>query len=226
MKQTKEEFESNVMAFKEKMSNYYKENEKGKAFVCDGIIDVGSYFDETYKILWILKEAYSGSGDKGYLHDLKLYRSEGEKKDSPNTWNPIAYISYSVINNFNDLAGENIKNNKEINRVFKKIAIINVQKTEAGTRSKSSEIQRAYKCHLEIIKEQIETYNPSIIINCSGIKDFAADLDFTNSIGFGHFSKKNKIIINTYHPQQVRIKQAVYINKVIQRIKEWYYHSI
>lgn len=219
MEMTIDEFKVAVEKLEKKMDEYYKRTMGNKIFVCDGIVDADSYFNSfPYKILWILKEPYSGAGN--YLNSIKVERAESNKRDSPNTWNPIAYVSYSILNSFKDLSKESIKTNKEINRIFKKIAIINVQKTEAGTQSKTTEIQNAYNNHKEIIKEQIELYEPAIIINCSGIKNFAEDLGYNFPIEGGHFGKGDKIIVNTYHPQQKRIKQKDYIDKIIQRVKQ------
>lgn len=231
MEQSIEDFTEKIKALDLKIEEYYKSKGilKGN-FICDGIINIEKYFNSKLKILWILKEPYSGSG-RQMIDDLNLRRAEGEKKDSHTTWHPIIYISHCITNNFCEYSElKRISADKSICKVLKEIAFINVQKTpeQERTNPKSSrtipkDISNAYIKHKDILLEQISVYNPDIIIGASTLPLFVKDLDLRkeNELKF-HWTKNNKLFINTYHPAQVVLKKDDYIERVIKISKHWF----
>jgi hypothetical protein len=231
MKQNIKDFKESLLELDLTIKNHYisKGISEGD-FIYDGIIDIEEYYSSSIKILWILKEPYSGS-KRSMLDDLKFNRAEGNKKDSHTTWHPIIYISHCIINNFCDYSSiKKIKEDKRISNVLKKIAFINVQKTPEkertnpkSKRTNPKDISEAYKKHKEILHTQINVYNPDIIIGASTLPLFINDLGLKDEDKIKlHWTKNNKLYINTYHPAQLVLKPDDYITRIISISKFWF----
>jgi hypothetical protein len=202
--------------------HYEKLNIPEENFVCDGVINTGEYFASPLKILWILKEPYTGAG-KTMVEDLNTNRADGNKKDSQTTWHPIIYISHGITNNFEQYNSmKKIQEDKSISKVLRKIAFINVQKTPAKTRTNPKDITEAYQINKEILHRQINVINPDIIIGANTLHLFVNDFGLKDEHKIKHhWTKNNKLYIKTYHPGQTILKRDDYINRVINIAKYW-----
>lgn len=194
--------------------------------VCDGIVKEKEYSQSKFKILWILKEPHDKEGG-----DWDMKKFIGDKKELmsyPNwkrTFNPIIYVTFSILNNFmvyDDMY--NIPDKPEMIDILRNIAFINLKKIPGETVSQHHVIKEAYEKYKDIILQQIETYNPEIII-CGGTmsfiaKDLGVDGKLIDQDSIKYFSTSDKIYIDALHPNQ-RGCQEDYCNDIINAAKIW-----
>ncbi|MGV4413584.1 uracil-DNA glycosylase family protein [Chryseobacterium sp. T1] len=209
-------FKKNIDFLDSQISKYYNDKKEiNRKLINDGIVDLVEYYNSKTKIMWILKEPRdeenSTGGGWSLVDNLITERSQGSKRDSPQTFRPIIFTSYALLNNikkFEDLDKGKIYT--EYCKSLKNIAYINIQKLPAKAFSKNIEIEKAYEIDKDILLNQITHINPDLIICTAGgniYKKLLTDLpeDFI-------FQKK---IINCYHPSQRLIKQETYINEIL-----------
>jgi len=226
-------FSETVSILDEKIKSYYKQFElDGKKPIGDGIINTAEYYNSPIKILWILKEPYDldNDGEGGWsmnelLNDEKNLNTLGGLKT---TWYPIIYTSYAILNGFkkyDDL--EFIDKDLTMLNVLKKVAIINVQKFAANTSTNNNDITAAYKEHSKILLEQINTYNPHIIIGANTLSNFIDDLNLKEYYKYDEYDywiKDNKLYINAGHPAVrggYESKEA-YVDDIVRIAKRFY----
>ena len=226
------EFTNSVKKIDAKVERYYLslDTEKRK-IISDGIVEKKQYFDSPIKILWILKEPYDleNNGDDTWpLNDFLNNENELQKLGGfKTTWYPIIYTSYAILNGFlkyEDMSF--IDDDLDMLNIFKKIAVINVQKFPAKTTTKNSEITAAYKTHSKILLEQIATYNPNIIIGGNTMLNFVEDLglkDFKYYDEYDYWIKANQLFIHAAHPAfrgNDEAKEA-YVNDIVRISKNF-----
>jgi hypothetical protein len=75
----------------------------------------------------------------------------------------------------------------------------------------------------KLLVRQIEVYSPHIVIGGSTLHLLKNDLGITDdhNLDFGHFQKDGKLFLDTYHPAQLRKKTAWYVDKIMERAKQW-----
>ncbi len=197
-----------------------------RGLIRDGIVNIDEYYNSQIKIMWVLKEPYDieGNGFWSMQEGLNGDRARGEKADSQSTWHPIIYSTYGILNNYTRLEKiPVIGKQKGISGVLRQIAYINVQKLPAKTRTNDTALKIAYDENKGILIKQINTYKPDIIIGGRTLHLFKKDLNINDAdlLEAGHFTKENRIYINTLHPAQTKIKRAEYVNKIIERAEQW-----
>lgn len=116
----------------EQLKSLEKEIELFGKTMVDGAIDNEEYFKSKYKIAWFLKESYSDKEEseyyRSYFESDDLYEDWFKNVAIP-TWHPIIYISYSILNGFKNWQElEYIRENPDMCKVIKNIAIINANK--------------------------------------------------------------------------------------------------
>lgn len=203
----------------------------GKKPILDGIVNLEEYFKSGIKILWILKEPYDKNDEGAYEWYLNKLLNDTSKVPTlgglKTTWYPIVYTSYAILNGFqfyNDL--EYIDKDPTMLEIFKKIAVINVQKFPARTTSNNREISAAYKAHSHILLEQIKTYNPDIVIGGNTMGNFIEDLGLNNkNKGYDEYDywfKEKKLYIHAGHPAVRRGYEAkeAYVNDIVRIAKK------
>jgi hypothetical protein len=201
--------------------HYAKMGIKESGYVNDGAINREEYFNSQIKILWILKEPYSGQENE-MLNDLNEMRAAGKKTDSQSTWHPLIYISHGILNGFiNYDQMPNIAEDKSISKILRKISFINVKKNPGKSRSKNNDIAKAYQENKELLSKQIETLKPDIIIGANTMQYFVNDLKLTEKFKDYHWIKDGQLYIKTYHPAQIVITRKEYVDKVIAVAKAW-----
>lgn len=96
------------------------------------------------------------------------------------------------------------------------IILLNLKKIPGHASAHMPTIRSFYRNHRAYILKQINTVNPDIIINGSGINELAGDLypegSFDSKWHFTQF--KDKLVINAYHPN-ARVNHADYVNRIV-----------
>src|SRR5690606_11491161 len=197
--------------------------------ITDGIIDIEKYFRAKYKILWILKEPYDDfdengnpvGGDWALDEVLRKKLSFSEFEGGRKTYLPMIYTSWGILNGF-QLWGEmgNVHSDPSMIEALKSVAYINVKKLPGYTTSQASVIEAAYKENKDILKDQIDVYNPDVVIGGSTLYMFFNDLGLSSadfqSLGSVEYSiKDERIYICAYHPSNRTVKEEIYCDDII-----------
>ncbi len=204
-------------------------------YVCyDGTVHPDCYLKSKIKIAWLLKEAYDSENGTGggwswseLLPKEKLYHSF--KNLSQQTWHPITYASYAILNNFPSYMDiPFIRQSPVLCESLWEIAIVNTQKLPSKTTTKSyfAIIKKAFETHNHLLKKQLDLLNPDVLIGGNtmwlykgifGLKD--KDIKKNGSVNY--WLKEGKIFIDAYHPAQRQIKREVYVNDIVSAVKIW-----
>jgi len=196
----------------------------------DGIIDIEKYSNAKIKILWVLKEVNDkdkdGDIDGGYDSRESIKKIDVNKKGKwRSTFNPIIYTSYGILNNYIKWECiESTYHNQSVIDILKSIAIINIKKIPGSSSSNMAIIKDFYIKHKNIILQQIEAYEPDVIIGGGKtlkllINDLS--LNFIDISPIKYALKKNQLFIDTFHPNNRIIKQSEYCNSIINCVKNW-----
>ena len=202
-----------------KLFNQLKIN--NPSIVTDGIVNENEYLDSKYKILYIMKEvnSYQNGG-----WSLTEFISNGA---SPQTWDNVARWTEGILNLEKDFDWEYLSGDNDLRRdkYLKKIASINLKKTPGRHTSIAKEISMATKNNKEIIKKQVDIYQPNIIICCGTSGLFVRDClesDLTwqmTSRGIEYMILDNTIIVSFSHPEARVADQYLYY-ALIDAIRE------
>ena len=192
----------------------------------DGICDAEKYLSTKPRIMWILKEPYDDFTEDGkpYGGGWSLYEAYDNNDAWKNpTWQPMIYTSYGIINKQRWEEMHWIKDDKSMVNILKQIAYINISKMPAHKISSDSVLYNLYSIWRPILLEQIEIYEPQIIIFGNTFKFFKKDLVGDNVEpskridGVVHIYKKGEIMmIDAYHPNQKIIGRDLYVNSIIE----------
>ncbi len=210
--------------------------------IIDGVINTKKYYNLAEagkpKLLWILKEAnspdYIGANESWDYQDLLSFeRLKQTKKYNIITIKRVILVSYGIMNNF--LSYDNIPqvNNEEVFEVAEQIAYINVNKMPALASSNDSFIYKAFTNYKDIIKQQIESYSPDIVIFGNSKKYFNVDFfNFDasskkyacNKKNTAYYETENTLYIHAYHPgvRPKTISESDYCNEIILTAKQWW----
>ena len=204
--------------------------------IVDGIVDIKSYLKSKYKILWILKEPYdSDGGGWHYCKDFLLLDNFYERiGGSFNTWHPIIYACYGILNDFMQYETMDwLRDEPWMADIVKQIAVINVNKLPGLSRTYDyGLISEAYNKNKNILLEQIRVYNPDIIIGGYTLNLFFDDLGIKRDNMPKHGSvdfaiKDGKLFIDAWHPAQTaKVGRKEYVNDIINTAKDWIYKRL
>ncbi|WP_071145255.1 uracil-DNA glycosylase family protein [Bacteroides ihuae] len=199
-------------------------------FVIDGIIDPEKYLNARYRILWVLKEANSETDSWSYPKKFKnkewLYRYG---KSIP-TLRRIIYTTYGILK---DCEWSEIPdaNNEKSFEPLQEIAIINIKKIPGGSNSNNNEIQKAYYDNQELLKQQIEAYNPNIVIFGNTLQYFfKSDFDGLENTekqyteyGNAFHDTGDKLYIHTWHPaaRGTKFTDKDYVMDIVNLVRNW-----
>lgn len=119
------------------------------------------------------------------------------------------------------------KNNEKRRKYYlKKIGVINLKKTPGQNTSNYKEISRAASENRNLIKKQVDLYNPDIIICCGTAEDFATNYLESKLVnwkmtkrGIQYIKCNNKIIVSFAHPE-ARIRDAYLYYALIDGARE------
>ena len=202
-----------------KLFNQLKIN--NPSIVTDGIVNEKEYLDSKYKILYIMKEvnSYQNGG-----WSLTEFISNGA---IPQTWDNVARWTEGILNLEKDFDWEYLSgdNDPRRDKYLKKIASINLKKTPGRHTSIYNEIRLATKNNKEIIKKQVDIYQPDIIICCGTSGLFVKDCLESGltwqmtSRGIEYMILDNTIIVSFSHPEARVADQYLYY-ALIDAIRE------
>lgn len=217
---------------------------KNSNFVEDGIVDSDIYAKQDLKILWILKETNESKNLFGFLRNVNSYNRW------KSTWLPVLYVSYGLthpklidgkMDNFDLIKNEIFNEVKDPYIIFRKIAIININKKPGSNRISPKELKRKYNEFRDYIISQLKDIKPDVVI-CGNVywvmwkelKDFYIESQESNYVtDYVNYNGKklsknikvhynsHRIFIETYHPNQRKISQNIYYQSIISEIKKW-----
>jgi len=197
-------------------------------FFDDGIVNIPQYVTAWPKMLWILKEAYNNP--KGEVAEgdwdcsLTGVLNEGLYNDK-SPYAPIAYVTHSVFSGFTHYRKlPSVSKDEEIRKSVKNIAYINVSKFPGKSKSDPSLLREAYDNYKDLLLQQIELFEPDVVIFGGTIDYFRSDLHLE-----GEYEKKEsawyrvtagRLYIQAYHPAQRNTADKVlYVNDIVEIIK-------
>lgn len=191
------------------------------SIVTDGIVNEKEYLDSKYKILYIMKEVNSYQNGGWSLTEII---SNGA---IPQTWDNVARWTEGILNLEKDFDWEYLSRDNDIRRsiYLKKIASINLKKTPGRHTSIAKEISIGAKNNKEIIKKQVDIYQPDIIICCGTSGIFVKDCLESGltwqmtSRGIEYMILDNTIIVSFSHPEARVADQYLYY-ALIDAIRE------
>jgi len=202
-------------------------------YIRDGIVNLDSWSKQSIRPLFIGKEAY-GEGFGGNTWSITSWLDNHSLDvclNSPRSWQKTAYISYALQNNFT--VYDNISYIRQDHRVanaLKSIAFINVGKCSGDSRTPWQRLEALYKQNSSALHDQIELYQPNVIIGWSTLFLFERDKNFLSRFTSGSIVKQQlgsvdawfadgKLFIDAYHPAWFGIKQEKYVDDVVAAIK-------
>jgi len=194
--------------------------------IYDGTVDLEEYLSSPLKILWILKEARDNkegvAGGGWSVTKCIIPRDIATGKIS---WlhARMACITYSVRNNYVPWS-EKWGADSKVPESLKSIAYINVSKLPGRSKSYYAYIKYCYEKNRDILRSQINAYDPDIVICGNVLNLFFSDFGLNNQDlqpqGSAAFSFKNgRLYINAFHPSYRRIKNGPYVNDIVAIIK-------
>ncbi len=205
-----------------------QEASKYPNFVKDGIVDYETFNKQPLKILWILKEA-NNNNDNGdlrkYIQNPTIYRKWKASYLS------ILHVSCGLLSNINDF--DSLKLDMD---VFKKIALININKLGGGNRTNWREFIPKYQLFKDLIIQQMKLINPDVVIfgnvfwlMWNEMKNFHVNDDETEYKMNEIYKNKikthcnsHRIFIETYHPGQTNLTKKMYFEKTTQDFFSWW----
>lgn len=193
-------------------------------YVRDGIVNVEAYLNAPVKVLWILKEVNSSDNSlddmRNALIELNANDSNRIDKGWGSTWAPVAYTTYGIFNRMSWKEIPDIYDNaSEVLKFMPSIAQINIKKYAGGATANDKEIQDFYKKYKDLLHEQIELINPDVLIFCGTFKYFnPAYFDGKEEIQERIYKYKNKLLIDTYHPNNKSVTQQNFCDFIINTV--------
>ena len=198
--------------------------------ILDGVVNVEKYLKGKYRICWVLKEPYDEDNGKGGGWSLARILSQKELYPkivgSSPTWQPIIYVTYSILHDFLPYSSMNwIKDEPEMAQCLNEIALINVNKMPANHRSNDTDIALKYEYWKPILFWQLKQYDPQIIIFGNTFQHFKDDLgiaatEIRHKDCVDYIVKNKKIYVHAYHPAQTQINREQYVQGIIDVIKK------
>ena len=220
----KYEDKGKCMSIKEKEDKLFEELRKAvPEAVDDGVVSEVDYLSAEKKILFVLKEVNGGQG-----WSLRNFLLDGGRAQ---TWNNISRWATGILNldkNFNwkDLEFVDEEYRK---RSLRKIAAINLKKISGECVADDAEIYKAAKMNSRILREQLDLYNPDIVVCCGtayGFVDFCYGgvndwLMTSRGIRYIKDEENSRVIVEFSHPE-ARVNNAYLYYALTDAVKEIY----
>lgn len=198
--------------------NEWEKDDHCEHFIRDGIVNANEWFEQKTKICFLLKEAYTN--EEHFCLNNWLNEDETCVK---NTWKTVSLWVDGIFKtdetNIPVYAESNALDRKARHDLIKKIAAVNIKKSDGKKRSDWYNLAEYADRDKEKLKKQLEIINPDVIV-CGSTYDFLRIIYGTkydiekkkvvNDTGEipedktdkGYFiTKDKKIIIKYYHPQ-------------------------
>jgi hypothetical protein len=182
-----------------------------KPFNKDGVIDPNIWYSQDLRVLFLLKEAYHKEEYETY--DLAEKLCENGPWDS--MWRRVAEWGYGLRNttaeriaDYNGIYGASTKSLKE---ELRRIAIVNVKKSNGKSESSWKDIQNYADADKDFLNRQIDLIDPTVIVcgyTFAHLNDFYCEASINkkdknqyNPDGF--YKYKNIMILDYYHPSDI-----------------------
>ena len=224
--QKQEKLHQKINAITEKLNN-------GLNPIYDGVGNIDCYLSSPLKIMWLLKESYDQDkqGNRG-TGDWSIYDAvQNDTAWSYLSFQRMAYVLYGYNNNVHseDKGMPKIRYNKDMVKYLANIAYININKLPGETTSNDSHIAKCYNEWKDIIIEQIEVYNPDVIIlgGTEKFLDFRSEFtqaehyyneDVNPRLDSKIYKWGNRWIISVHHPGYM-MNTEVYVDLIIDSLK-------
>lgn len=209
------------MDIKEKEKEIFEKLRKTEpSIIEDGIVSEEEYLTSKYKIVYIMKEVNGGSG-----WNLKDFLYKGGRSQ---TWDNVARWTEGLLNIDQEYNWSYLEENNEKRRKYylKKIGVINLKKTPGHHTSEYKKISKAASENRNLIKKQVDMYDPDIIICCGTADDFVTNYLESKLVnwkmtkrGIQYIKCNNKIIVSFAHPE-ARIRDAYLYYALIDGARE------
>jgi hypothetical protein len=142
------------------------------------------------------------------------------KTRSKNTWYPIIYITYGILNDFKAYEDTDfIHESLSMVSVLKNISAVNINKLAGKSISNYDRLSAIFSANKELPKKQIDLLNPDIIIGGNTLKyykDLLRLSELKHSIsakGTNYYFDNEKLYIDAYHPSRIGIERYKYVNE-------------
>jgi hypothetical protein len=193
----------------------------GTPVVCDGIINEEHYKAANLKIVWLLREPWFAETWSMLRSANSIYSTMG---NSP-TWHTMAYVVYSILNSFPTWREMNyLREQPAMAEFLRSIAYINVKKSVGTTASDPNEIYSWFKKGEHIIRHQVTTIKPDVVIGCAPfMRDVFAWYDgyaplATEGTAAYLSGADSPLLIQAYHPS-CRIKRQRYVDDMVSIVR-------
>ncbi|MDE6410215.1 MAG: hypothetical protein K2K81_08250 [Muribaculaceae bacterium] len=216
-----------------RIEEYAKEKELADSdckSILDGVADIPGYATSSPKVMWVLKEAWGKEDENGKITGggYKIWECWEPKKFNTPTWLPMIYTLYGIRQGENRVEYRDMpKADESMVELLKQSAYVNLNKMPGKTIS--GNMREKYNLWREIILEQIEAYNPDIIIFGGTFDTMKEDLRLTTdqpiiktpTEEIAHFyrDRKGRLLVNAMHPAQHHISWDYYIDEIVDRIR-------
>lgn len=178
--------------------------------------------------MWVLKEPYDEteggcpSGGGWNLFDA----FDNGNAWANRTWRPIIYAMYGLFNGKHWQDMDWIRDNKQMAKVLKRIAYLNISKMPALTQTDDGRLQELYALWRPVLLRQIEVYDPQAIVFGNTFRYFKEDLTpdaaqpdrVYGSNAFSTYARRGRLLIDAYHPNQRILSREAYVDGLIDII--------
>ena len=182
-------------------------NHSKNVFIRDGIVCPEQWFPQKVRPLFLLKEAYHGTGDWDLIKDHLLTK---EKMGKHITWKRVSQWTQGLLHTsttylcpFRDEAAMHYFGNEQL----RQIAVVNVKKSDGAKDSKKDNILQYAQCDCTELRREIELIDPTIIVCGYTITSLNIILGYnikdrqnSNLYYFTRLNGHDVIVLDYYHP--------------------------
>ena len=240
------EFESKQAKIEEAIYQVPVINGLSNDAIADGVGDVAAYLSTSPKVAWVLKEPYDETEDGiGAGGGWSIQRDCFMKSGGPwsvRTWQRVIYVMYGLRNHLHYAGMDYIRDDWSMGKVLREIAWINLSKMPALTKSSNTAVREAYEQYWkDIIKAQIELYNPDVIVFGNTLDlcrrsfldeaDQSIDKVYRDGVYMiDVYKKSGRLLLNAYHPGFISISglkggEGHYVDSLIDTVEKYYEQS-
>ncbi len=144
--------------------------------IYDGVVDAEAYLATQPKVMWILKEPYDDFDAEGMPAGggWTMFKDFGDGDTLAKAVNRnaalrnVAYASYAIQNGIGSYAELPwiTDKPKEYEKAIRSIAYVNIGKMPGDTTTSDAHLAKLYQDWKNILFEQIDLYDPGVIIVC------------------------------------------------------------
>ena len=154
--------------------------------VYDGVANPAGYLAAKLRLMWILKEPYDDWDDDGtpcgggwtFFRDVAKGKTLAQVANANPALRNVAYASHAILVGIGPYGDEPWISDAPMDyeRALRSIAFANVGKMPAGRTTSDERLFACYEQWKEILFEQIELYDPDILVFGNTLQCFAPDM--------------------------------------------------